>query len=86
MLTWHLQYCLQLLQVLGGRRVLKCKEAKTIDKLQRQADVIEHLVKIAKQNPGAQIRDLQAGTFGFENRYLHASTIVCEHFVYVLNL
>ena len=60
-LLWHLGYCLQLLQSLGGRRVLKCKEAKTIDKLQRQADVIEHLIKTAKQNPG-HVRDLQSGT------------------------
>ncbi|KAL3842257.1 hypothetical protein ACJMK2_020290 [Sinanodonta woodiana] len=49
-LMFHLCYCERLLENLGVFGPLKCKEIYALDKLQKQADVIESLIKIAKSS------------------------------------
>ena len=56
---------LSLSQNLGQFGPLRCKEIYALDKLSRQANVIEHLIKTARMFPG-QIRDLQAGMYWLE--------------------
>ncbi|XP_055998054.1 rho family-interacting cell polarization regulator 2-like isoform X2 [Ostrea edulis] len=46
-LVFHLVYCERLLESLGSFGPLKCREIYALDRLQKQADIIEHLIKIS---------------------------------------
>ncbi|KAK3102582.1 hypothetical protein FSP39_012348 [Pinctada imbricata] len=52
-LIFHLVYCERLLESLGNFGPLKCREIYALDKLQKQADIVEHLVKISQS--GAEV-------------------------------
>ncbi|CAH1786452.1 unnamed protein product [Owenia fusiformis] len=56
-LIQHLAYCERLLENLGNFGPLKCKEIYSLDKLQRQSDIIESLIEIAQR--GAHITNLE---------------------------
>lgn len=46
-LVFHLVYCERLLESLGSFGPLKCREIYALDRLQKQADIIENLIKIS---------------------------------------
>ncbi|XP_069133439.1 rho family-interacting cell polarization regulator 2-like isoform X1 [Argopecten irradians] len=46
-LIYHLVYCERLLESLGNFGPLKCREIYALDKLQKQAEIIESLIKVA---------------------------------------
>ncbi|ELT93088.1 hypothetical protein CAPTEDRAFT_185150 [Capitella teleta] len=56
-LLWHLQYCEKLLDNLGSFGPLKCKEIYSLDKLQKQAKIIDQLIRLALRSPN--VSDLQ---------------------------
>lgn len=49
------------LQNLGNFGPLKCKEIYSLDKLRRQADIIEHLITLAKA--GSHVSDIHSGDY-----------------------
>lgn len=49
-LVFHLVYCERLLESLGSFGPLKCREIYALDRLQKQADIIEHLIKISQSS------------------------------------
>ncbi len=55
----HLSSVCSHLQNLGNFGPLKCKEIYSLDKLKRQADIIEHLIALAKTGP--HVADLHSG-------------------------
>ena len=50
-------------QNLGNFGPLKCKEIYSLDKLKRQADIIEHLITLAKAGP--HVADIHSGNYSF---------------------
>ncbi|XP_061177903.1 rho family-interacting cell polarization regulator 1-like isoform X2 [Saccostrea echinata] len=49
-LVFHLVYCERLLESLGSFGPLKCREIYALDRLQKQAEIIEHLIKISQSS------------------------------------
>ncbi|VDH90755.1 Hypothetical predicted protein [Mytilus galloprovincialis] len=47
-LVYHLVYCERLLESLGVYGPLKCREIYALDRLQKQADIIDSLIKISE--------------------------------------
>jgi hypothetical protein len=84
-LIWHLAYCDRLLENLGNFGPLKCREIYSLDKLRRQADIIEQLSRLAKTGP--QITDVHAVMLELtEKREVrHFWTRCVEHNILVTN-
>ncbi|XP_046369139.1 rho family-interacting cell polarization regulator 2-like isoform X3 [Haliotis rufescens] len=59
-LLFHLGYCDRLLESLGNFGPLRCREFYALDKLQKQAFIIESLMKIAKQGPDVDLHSVMS--------------------------
>ncbi|KAL5006333.1 hypothetical protein ScPMuIL_015139 [Solemya velum] len=59
-LLFHLIYCEKLLESLGNFGPLKCREIYALDRLKKQADMIESLIKIAKAGSEVDIQSVLA--------------------------
>lgn len=59
-LLYHLTYCERLLDNLGTFGPLKCREIYALDKLEKQTDLIEGLVKVAKSGPEVDLHSVMS--------------------------
>uniref|UniRef100_A0A2C9L8V1 FAM65 N-terminal domain-containing protein n=1 Tax=Biomphalaria glabrata TaxID=6526 RepID=A0A2C9L8V1_BIOGL len=57
-LTYHLTYCDKLLENLGNFGPLKCREFYALERLQKQTQILEKLVEIAKAGPEVDLHSV----------------------------